>query len=53
MSVPKQQKEPVGWFWVAAAPAVAVLVTQLLLERGQEGILRYAYFITGRSASAN
>ena len=42
MSVPKQQKEPVGWFWVAAAPAVAVLVTQLLLERGENPYLRTA-----------
>ena len=40
MSVPKQQKEPVGWLWVAAAFFVAVLVTQLLLERGANPYFR-------------
>jgi len=40
MNVPKQQKEPVGWIWVAAAFAVAVLVAQLLLERGANPYFR-------------
>ena len=40
MSVPKQQKEPVGWLWVAAPFFVAVLATHLLLERGANPYFR-------------
>ncbi len=42
MSVAKQQKEPVGWHWGAAVLAVAVLVTQFLLERGENPYVRAA-----------
>jgi protein-S-isoprenylcysteine O-methyltransferase Ste14 len=42
MSVPKQQRQSVGWLWVAAAFFVAVLVIQLLLERGVNPYYRAA-----------
>jgi len=42
MSFPKQQKEPVGWLWVAAVFVVAVLASQLLLERGANPYFRAA-----------
>ena len=42
MSDTKQRQEPVGWIWVAAAFAVAVLVAQELLERGENPYFRAA-----------
>ncbi len=42
MSVTTQQKQPVGWLWVAAAFSAAVLVTQWLLERGVNPYFRAA-----------
>jgi len=42
MSVRKQQKQLVGWLWVATAFSVAVLVTQLFLERGVNPYFRAA-----------
>jgi protein-S-isoprenylcysteine O-methyltransferase Ste14 len=45
MSLQKDQKEPVGWFWVAAAFSVAVLVIQFFLERGANPYFRAAGII--------
>ena len=42
MGVTKQQTAPVGWHWIAAVFSAAVLVSQLLLERGGNPYVRAA-----------
>ena len=42
MGVTKQQTAAVGWHWIAAVSAAAVLVSQFLLERGGNPYVRAA-----------